>query len=104
MIEITQVKLRKIFPEGKLRAIVSITLDGVFAVHDVKVIEGLDGFFVAMPNRPDGRNGYRDICHPTNAAFRKVIDDAVLRAFDAYQRQLEDEQVYEDGLTVVYSE
>jgi len=80
-----EVKIRKTFAEGPLKAIVSVTLDGCIAVHDMKIIERADesGPFVAMPSRKDENGYFRDICHPINEEFRKEITDAVLNAYEA---------------------
>ncbi len=78
---VTDVRVRKILPEGKMKAIVSVTLDNMFVIHDIKVIEGSKGLFVAMPSRrtPDGE--FRDIAHPINASARAIIESAVLEAY-----------------------
>lgn len=80
--DVTEVRVRKVLTEGKMKAIVSVTLDGAFVVHDVKVIEGQNGLFVAMPSRrmPDGE--YRDIAHPITSSAREVIQSAVLQAYE----------------------
>lgn len=69
--QITDVRIRKISKEGKMKAIVSITLDGEFVVHDIKVIEGEKGLFIAMPSRRAGDGEYRDIAHPINSQTRR---------------------------------
>lgn len=78
---VTDVRVRKILTEGKMKAIVSVTLDDMFVIHDVKVVEGQNGLFVAMPSRktPDGE--FRDIAHPINSSAREVIQSAVLQAY-----------------------
>lgn len=78
---ITEIKIRKLFPAGKVRAIVSITLDGDFAVHDLKVIHGLERLFVAMPNRRSEDGRYQDIVHPVTAEARAKLEDAVLTKY-----------------------
>lgn len=79
---ITDIRIRKINHEGKMKAVVSITFDDSFVVHDVKVVEGTNGLFVAMPSRktPDGE--YRDIAHPISSDAREVIQTAVLKAYE----------------------
>lgn len=79
---ITDIRIRKINHEGKMKAVVSITFDDSFVVHDVKVVEGSNGLFVAMPSRktPDGE--YRDIAHPISSDAREVIQTAVLKAYE----------------------
>jgi len=89
-VEITDVRLRKIETEGKLRAYVSITFDDSFVVHDLRVIDGNKGMFVAMPSKrlPNGPNGdHKDIAHPINTEIREKIQNAVL---DVYHRELEE--------------
>ncbi len=79
---VTDVRVRKILPEGKMKAVVSVTLDNMFVIHDVKVVEGNKGLFVAMPSRktPDGE--FRDIAHPINSSARAIIETAVLQAYE----------------------
>ena len=81
--EITDVRVRRINSEGRMRAVVSITFDDAFVVHDIKVIEGTDRLFIAMPSRktPDGE--FKDIAHPINMAMRESIQNAVLAAYNA---------------------
>ena len=81
--EITDVRIRKVTKEGKMKAIVSITLDEAFVVHDIKVIEGEKGLFIAMPSRKAGDGEYRDIAHPINAETREMVQDAILHAYEA---------------------
>src|SRR5699024_3839109 len=77
--KVTDVRLRKIQTDGRMKALVSITLDESFVVHDLRVIEGNSGLFVAMPSKrtPDGE--FRDIAHPINSEMRQEIQDAVMR-------------------------
>lgn len=79
---ITDVRIRKIATDGKMKAIVSITFDNEFVVHDIKVIEGQNGLFIAMPSRktPDGE--FKDIAHPINTDTRERIQNAILEAYD----------------------
>ena len=79
---ITDVRVRKITKEGKMRAVVSITLDDVFVVHDIKVIEGEKGMFIAMPSKKASDGEYRDIAHPINSETRDLIQKTVLDAYD----------------------
>ena len=81
-LNITDVRIRKMSQDGKMKAIVSVTLDDAFVIHDVKVIEGQNGLFVAMPSRkmPDGE--FRDIAHPICSSARETIQMAVLKAYD----------------------
>ena len=80
---ITDVRIRKIAAEGKMNAIVSITFDNEFVVHDIKVIEGQNGLFIAMPSRktPDGE--FKDIAHPINTDTREKIQSSILKAYEA---------------------
>ena len=76
---ITDVRVRPVEKaDGKMKAVASITINGEFVVHDIKVIEGDKGYFVAMPSKKDGNGDYKDIAHPINTATRKTIQDAVL--------------------------
>lgn len=79
---ITDVKIRKINAEGKMKAVVSVTFDDVFVVHDIKIIEGADKLFVAMPSKktPDGE--YRDIAHPINAETREMLQTKIIAKFE----------------------
>lgn len=80
--KVTDVRLRKIQTDGRMKALVSITLDESFVVHDLRVIEGNSGLFVAMPSKrtPDGE--FRDIAHPINSEMRQEIQDAVMKVYD----------------------
>lgn len=80
---ITDVRIRKITAEGKMKAIVSITFDNEFVVHDIKIIEGQNGLFIAMPSRktPDGE--FKDIAHPINTDTREKIQSSILKAYEA---------------------
>ena len=80
--QITDVRVRKVSKEGKMRAFVSITIDNEFAVHDIKVIEGERGLFIAMPSKKSTDGEYRDIAHPINSDMRKVLQDTILEAYD----------------------
>ena len=83
--EITDVKIRKIMSEGRLRALVSVTIDDMFAIHDIKVVQGDERLFVAMPSRKDENGIFRDFVHPISASSRKVFEDTIL---DAYNKQI----------------
>jgi len=80
-VNVTDVRVRKVLIEGKMKAIVSVTLDDMFVIHDVKVVEGQNGLFVAMPSRKTPGGEFRDIAHPINTSAREVIQDAVLKAY-----------------------
>lgn len=79
--EVTDVRLRKMETDGRMRAIASITIDNEFVVHDIRVIDGNEGLFVAMPSKrtPDGE--FRDVAHPINTSARTKIQDAVMAAY-----------------------
>ena len=83
--EITDIRIKKVASEGKMKAVASVTFDNAFAVHDIKVIEGPEKLFVAMPSRrtPDGE--YRDIAHPINSDMRNMLESKVLAAYDAIE-------------------
>ena len=85
--QITDVRVRKIAAEGKMKAIVSVTFDNEFVVHDIKVIEGQNGLFIAMPSRktPDGE--FKDIAHPINTQTREKIQKAVLDEYEKVRSQ-----------------
>lgn len=85
--QITDVRVRKITKEGKMKAIVSITLDDEFVVHDIKVIEGEKGLFIAMPSKKATDGEYRDIAHPINSNTREGIQKIIL---EHYERALEE--------------
>ncbi len=81
--QITDVRVRKVEKEGKMKAVVSITIDDEFVVHDIKVIDGEKGLFIAMPSRKASDGEYRDIAHPINSETRQLIQQLIL---DAYKK------------------
>ena len=81
--QITDVRVRKVEKEGKMKAVVSITIDEEFVVHDIKVIEGEKGLFIAMPSRKAADGGYRDIAHPINSDTRSRIQQIILDKYEA---------------------
>ena len=83
--QITDVRVRKITKEGRMKAVVSITLDDELVIHDIKVIEGDKGLFIAMPSKKAADGEYRDIAHPINSRTRERIQTMIL---DAYERSL----------------
>jgi stage V sporulation protein G len=87
---VTDVRMRKVLSEGKMKAIVSITLDNAFVVHDVKVVDGQNGLFVAMPSRKTPTGEFRDIAHPISQEARDMIQEKVL---ETYQRALAEEEM-----------
>ena len=79
---ITDVRVRKVTKEGKMKAVVSITIDDEFVVHDIKVIEGEKGLFIAMPSRKATDGEYRDIAHPINSGSRERIQNLILEKYE----------------------
>ena len=84
---ITDVRVRKVAKEGKMKAVVSITIDDEFVVHDIKVIEGEKGLFIAMPSRKASDGEYRDIAHPINSQTREKIQDIILKQYEVAAAQ-----------------
>ena len=80
--QITDVRVRKITKEGKMKAVVSITLDDEFVVHDIKVIEGEKGLFIAMPCKKATDGEYRDIAHPINSSTRENLQRVILKSYE----------------------
>ncbi len=80
--QITDVRVRKITKEGKMKAIVSITLDDEFVIHDIKVIEGDKGLFIAMPSKKAADGEYRDIAHPIKSSTRDTIQKVILTSYE----------------------
>ena len=85
--EITDIRVRKLFSDGPMKAIVSVTFDGQLAVHDIKVINARDKFFIVMPSRKNPDDTYRDIVHPINTQFRAALETAVLNAYNAAEKE-----------------
>ena len=81
--QITDVNIRRMENEGKMKAVVSITFDNALVVHDIKIIEGQDKLFLAMPSKRVPDNEFRDIVHPINSEMRKVLEDAVLAKYNS---------------------
>jgi len=79
--DITDVRVRRVAKEGKMKAVVSITIDNEFVIHDIKVIEGEKGLFIAMPSRKSSDGEYRDIAHPINSDTRNRIQDLILARY-----------------------
>ena len=90
--QITDVRVRKVTKEGKMRAVVSITIDDVFVVHDIKVIEGEKGLFIAMPSRKASDGEYRDIAHPINSETRDRIQSLILEKYQEVASESEEEE------------
>ena len=83
---ITDIKIRKIIQDGRLRAIISITIDDMLAIHDIKVVQGDERLFVAMPSRKDENGVFRDVVHPISPEARQLVESQIL---DAYTRHIE---------------
>jgi len=88
--QITDVRVRKVAKEGKMKAVVSITLDNEFVVHDIKVIEGEKGLFIAMPSRKAADGEYRDIAHPINSETRDRIQKMILERYEVALLEVDD--------------
>ena len=91
IMQITDVRVRKITKEGKMRAIVSVTFDDEFVVHDIKVIEGEKGLFIAMPSKKANDGEYRDIAHPINSATRDNLQKVILDAYEKAKDEPDEE-------------
>lgn len=89
--QITDVRVRKVTKEGKMKAVVSITLDNEFVVHDIKMIEGEKGLFIAMPSRKAADGEYRDIAHPINSETRERIQSIILEKYEIAALESEEE-------------
>lgn len=90
--QITDIRVRVINKESKMKAVVSVTFEDAFVVHDIKVIEGEKGLFIAMPSKrtPDGE--YRDVAHPINGEMRATLQDAILEEFSLAQKSVSDKE------------
>ena len=98
---ITDVRVRKVSKEGKMKAVVSITIDDEFVVHDIKVIEGEKGLFIAMPSRKAADVEYRDIAHPINSVTRAEIQQIILTRYEETLATEEAEaETEDDGMPV----
>ena len=95
--QITDIKIRKLFNEGPMRAVASVTFDGQLAVHDIKVISAREKLFIVMPSRKNPDDTYRDIVHPINSQFRATLEAAVIAAFE---EALENSESFDDAVTV----
>lgn len=90
---ITDVRLRKLPTEGKLKAIVSVTFNNEFVLHDIKIIEGNESLFLAMPSRRLSNGEYRDIAHPINAEARKELEEVIFKEYYAVKEKLDSEEM-----------
>lgn len=91
VMQITDVRVRKVVKEGKLKAVVSITLDDQFVVHDIKVIEGEKGHFIAMPSKKTADGEYRDVAHPINSETRDRIQSIILAKYEEAMQEPSEE-------------
>ena len=87
---ITDVRVRKISKEGKMKAVVSVTIDDEFVVHDIKVIEGDKGLFIGMPSRRSSDGEYRDVAHPINTSTRERLQAVILEAYEKAEESAEE--------------
>ena len=94
--KITDVRVRKIAKVGNMKVVVSITIDNEFVVHDIKVIEGEKGLFIAMPSKKTADGEYRDIAHPINSETRSMLEETILQK---YQESLLQDPLFEDAIT-----
>lgn len=83
---ITDIKIRKTFPTGNLKAIVSITIDNCLAVHEIKIVQGNDRIFAAMPNRKDENGVFRDIVHPIGSDARNAFEELIISAYENHMK------------------
>ena len=81
--QITEIRIRKVAAEGKLKAYVTVTFDGCFVIHNVKIIEGKTGHFIAMPSRKTSTGEYKDVAHPITPEFRTELQDKILAEYEA---------------------
>ena len=97
--QITDVRVRKITKEGRMKAIVSITLDNEFAIHDIKIIEGEKGLFIAMPSKKSADGEHRDIAHPINSDTREKIQSIILEGYEKalLEPDFEEMRLFEGG-------
>ena len=88
--QVTDVRVRRVAKDGKMKAVVSITIDNVFVIHDIKVIEGEKGLFIAMPSKKSADGEYRDIAHPINAETRVMLEQIILEKYEESALQDDD--------------
>ena len=81
--EITDIRIRQISQDEKMKAVVSVTFDNCFVVHDIKIIEGMDKLFIAMPSRKTPDNEYKDIAHPINMEMRELLSERILEKYNS---------------------
>ena len=95
--DITDIRIRRVSADGKLKAYVTVTFDDCFVVHNVKVIEGKNGAFIAMPSRKTKTGEYKDVAHPINSGFRGMLQDRILEAYEQAAPAEEGGHEMEDG-------
>jgi len=81
-VQVTDIRVKKVTGEGKMKAVVSVTFDNAFVVHDIKVIEGQEKLFTAMPSRRTPENEFKDIAHPINAEMREMLETAIISKYN----------------------
>lgn len=81
--DITDIRIRQIDREGKMKAVVSVTFDNCFVVHDIKIIEGTDKLFIAMPSRKTPDNEFKDIAHPINTDMRELLQESIIEKYNS---------------------
>ena len=94
--QITDIRVRKLTKEGKMKAVVSVTFDDVFVVHDIKVIDGDKGLFIAMPSRRAGDGEYRDIAHPINSDMRDRLKSEILAKYEEAVKESRENETAEE--------
>jgi stage V sporulation protein G len=97
---ITDIKVRKFFDEGPMKAVVSVTLEDCLAIHDIKVIYARDRYFIVMPSRKNPDGTYRDIVHPINSDFRAALEEAVIDAYHVQLAVAEAENAADDTVVI----
>ncbi len=88
--QITDIRVKKISSEGKMKAVVSVTFDDAFVVHDIKVIEGQDKLFTAMPSRKTPENEFKDIAHPINSQMRELLEKAIIEKYNEIAEEVDE--------------
>ena len=94
--QITDIRVRKLTKEGKMKAVVSVTFDDVFVVHDIKVIDGDKGLFIAKPSRRAGDGEYRDIAHPINSDMRDRLQSEILAKYEEAVKEIRENETAEE--------
>ena len=98
---VTDIKIRKFFNEGPMKAVVSVTFDGALAVHDIKVINAKDKYFIVMPSRKNPDGSYRDIVHPINSEFRATLEETVIDAYYAQLVASQHDEIEEENAVII---